>query len=523
MLSGRERLVNLGWLLLWGAIATAWCWSAGYKQGITYDEPFYVRGGLTNWRVLNHRELLLLGTMPLPAEVQMLPLRLAEIVASADPEHDMHKWLPIARMGTVLFVWILLWASFRLGALYGGTWGGRLAVALVACEPILLGHGSLATTDLALAACLLALLAVFRDRREESSWQRRLVLPAVWVALTFLAKASALVFVPVCLAMVELERLWSGGWRPWPVTRASLLDEQPKFQWRPVLLSLRDLILVGTMGVALLFVACPRALRGLKYQIQHNRGGHGDIFLFGEFSPTGFWYYFPAALAIKLTLPVFVLLAVVLIVKHRYLMNGAIVAAAGLLAMTPAFRVQIGVRFVLPIAALVLIGAAAAWGRWWSERLVPHRPWLLGGIPAACVAWSLASACLVWPNGICYTNELFGGMRHSHLLLSDSNLDWGQGLHELADWRRSHADAPLRLWYFGSDPVGYEPTFRPLSPHDLEHGELPDLCSGCYLAASPSLIYGYEHNTPAAQLLRTLEPYDQTSTYLIYDFRRPSK
>ena len=47
---------------------------------------------------------------------------------------------------------------------------------------------------------------------------------AVWVTLTFLCKASALVFVPVCLALVEVERLGRAGWRPtaWQPALASL-------------------------------------------------------------------------------------------------------------------------------------------------------------------------------------------------------------------------------------------------------------------------------------------------------------
>ena len=104
-------------------MATAWCWSAGRKLGPTFDEPFYVHAGLTNWCAFNHRELLSAGTMPLPAEVQMLPLRLAEVFASADPEHELREWLPIARMGTAAFLWILLWGSQRLGTIYGGALG----------------------------------------------------------------------------------------------------------------------------------------------------------------------------------------------------------------------------------------------------------------------------------------------------------------------------------------------------------------------------------------------------------------
>ena len=188
--------------------------------------------------------------------------------------------------------------------------------------------------------------------------------------------------------------------------------------------------------------------------------------------------------------------------------------------MTPTFRVQLGVRIVLPIAALVLIGVAAAWGRWWSEQPAGFRRFMLGGIAAACVAWSLTSTWLIWPNGMCYTNELFGGASRGHLVLSESNIDWGQGLPELADWQQQHSDAPLHVWYFGTDLNIYKGPFQPICPDSLSHGEeLDNVCRGGYLAASVTYLYGYHHNTPAACYLRSLPPCAQTSTHLIYDFR----
>src|ERR1700677_1357619 len=115
----RAKIAALAWCLSWGVLSTAWCWTSAFALSATYDEPFYFRAGLTNWRCGNHRELLAQGTMPLPAEVQTLPLRLAELFG-AEPESNFADWLPIARLGTALFWWLLLWAAYRLAALFGG-------------------------------------------------------------------------------------------------------------------------------------------------------------------------------------------------------------------------------------------------------------------------------------------------------------------------------------------------------------------------------------------------------------------
>ena len=42
----------------------------------------------------------------------------------------------------------------------------------------------------------------------------------------------------------------------------------------------------------------------------------------------------------------------------------------------------------------------------------------------------------------------------SYRLLTDSNLDWGQGLLALRDYQRNHPGEPIALSYFGSvDPA----------------------------------------------------------------------
>ncbi len=500
MLGKPGKLGTVAWLIFWGGLSTTWCWTAAQAIGPTFDEPFYIQGGLKNWHDLSHRELLTQGTMPLPTEVQTLPLAVAEFFG-AEPQADLSIWLPIARRTNVVFWWLLLWASYRLTVIYGGTTAGCLAVALVACEPVLLGHASLATTDVAFSACLLALMAVFRARREMVTWQQRLLWPAVWCMLTVLAKASALLFVPLCLTAIELERLWIGGWRPSFSMAAR----------RPLLRSLRDLALIGLLGFALVLIVCPRASRGLLFQIRHNLDGHGGSFLLGETHPIGYWYYFPATLAIKLGVPLFILQAVLLAARPRYFLNGATLAALVALAATPTFRVQVGVRLVLPIAVLAIVGAAAAFARLWSEQEIRWRRILCGGFMATLVVWSVSNASLVWPHGICYTNELFGRTAQGYLALNDSNFDWGQGLNELAAWQRKHPEAPLIVRYFGTDPSLPRLPMQAIATLDLLSPA--ETYRGNYLAVSTN----YCGIRALAEKLGT--PCARTMTYLIYDFR----
>src|SRR5262249_47891504 len=151
---------------------------------------------------------------------------------------------------------VLLLYGRATGRSLAGPWGGRLAVALLACEPTLLANAALATTDLAITACLLALVYHFRTGRE-AGWLRRVGLPAFWFAAAVLAQASGLVFGPLCLVVVELERIL----RSTPARSASEGNRCPlagAAGWcrRALRPALRDMIPIVGLGMVLVFVYC---------------------------------------------------------------------------------------------------------------------------------------------------------------------------------------------------------------------------------------------------------------------------
>jgi len=450
--------------------------------------------------------------MPLAVELETFPLHLAKWIAAADPVHDLPRWLPYARISALVFWWMLLGATYVGAGFWGGSQAARLAVALVACEPILLGHASLATTDMAFTASLLSLVVIFHLSRDNPSLLKRSFLCGLAVALTLLSKASGLVYIPVCLMALEAERLWSSGWRPGLSAAV----------WVRVVRSAGELILIGCLGMVLLLAFCPRALGAFTYQVHHQLEGHDLVFLLGAASPTGFWYYFPLALLIKLSLPVVGLVILVSVCRPGYCFNAPLLSAAALLVLSTTFRVQIGVRFVLPIAVLGIIGGSVAFIRWRMENMrTPMGPFGLGRFAWGLLLWSAVNAWVVWPNGICHTNELWGGTKNGYLALSDSNYDWGQGLKELAAWQRNHNQSPLNVWYFGKDPLLAEMPMQPVTLAEaLTSQEVQEVNRGRFLAVSTSLLYGCGFLDPAARYLREIQPCGRTTTFLIYDFTK---
>jgi hypothetical protein len=566
----RDRRLDGLWLLLWGLASSVWCITAACELGPTFDEPLYVARGLEGWRTGSHRGLIKLGTMPLPIDVQTLPLYLWERMHGFqwDADADLDRILPWARGGTLVFWWLLLFYALKSGRLLAGPWAGRWAVALLACEPSLLAHASLATTDIAVTACLLALVYHFHTGRERS-WWRRVGLPAVWLAAALCAKASGVVFAPFCLFAVEMTLL---SWQS--VAAAQGIHARIVAFWQTTKAFRRDVVQLIGCGTALAFVYCgcdwqpepsfvawahglpdgiigrtaawladhlcifSNAGEGIVRQVKHNIRGHG-AYLLGVSSPRAIWYYFPLALTIKLSTPLLLLMAGLTLLRPRALVNWACLAAGFLLLFSLNCRVQIGIRLVLPLVALGVIGLAAAIARAWEEvqvastQIAPGillRRWLAPACLVVAVGWTTTTAIRVWPHGLCYTNELWGGTRSGYLRLSDSNYDWGQGLHELARWEEKQGVPMLDVWYFGSDPDLKRLPMRELPFHNMPIQSPDDVRAwvrGHYLAVSTTLLYGTSSDTESRRqttaFLRSCKPIARTTTFLIYDFREDTR
>lgn len=74
------------------------------------------------------------------------------------------------------------------------------------------------------------------------------------------------------------------------------------------------------------------------------------------------------------------------------------------------------------------------------------------------------------PDYLSYFN-LFVSPASSYKLLSDSNVDWGEGLIALRHYQQAHPSVPIHLAYFGSvDPAMYGIRAIPLMPNERVSG-----------------------------------------------------
>ncbi len=462
---------DIAWLLAVMGLSSALCLSAGRTLGATFDEPFYIEKGLEHWRTGSYRTLMRAGTMPLPVDLQTLPLHLWERERGTlfQPATDLGELLPVARAMTLPFWWLLLLNSFRLARRFGGPWAGRFAVAFTACEPNLLAHAALATTDIAVTAALLAFAeSVLRGR--DRPWRGRVLVPALWYGAALLCKASAALFCPLILLVLA----WPIA-RTWGESKRRLLDLAQMFgiaavamfaycgsDWQPQhsFVAWADSLPDSPGSAEVRFAAhnlkvFPNAGEGFVMQAKHNVRGHGCTTL-GEWHPRAVWYYFPVVFSQKLTEPTLLLLAFALAFRTRRLANPMFIIALILFAFSLTCRVQIGIRLQFPCLAFLIIGLAVALPPLSvSERgpggEVSSRRWNF-----AVMGLSLLAALLVagesWPDGLRYCNRFWGGAEQAPEQLTDSNCDWGQGLPELRRWAEERGIERLPIWYYGADP-----------------------------------------------------------------------
>jgi hypothetical protein len=556
-MQGSSRF-DRAWLALWAIGSSIWCLTAAPRLSATFDEPHYVVQGLHSWRTGSCHLLLRGGTMPLPMDVQMLPVYVWEQVRgrAIDMHAEFATVLQIARAGNLIFWWLLLYFSWRLGRRFGGDWAGRLTIPLIACDPTFLAHAALATTDIAISAWMVMFTELYLAGRG-GGWQRRVGVPGLCYGFGLLAKASAFPFVVIVMSAIEVHRTWRlAGDNPAPGSRAlrwlrSLRGETRAFRlefwqiagiglvtaflycgcdWRPDngFIVWAKALPAGAIHDGMVWLAerlClfPNAGVGIAYQIQHNYRGLG-VYCVGEWHAKPVWYYFPLALTMKLTLPVLALLAATVALRPKTYAHALGLLTLCLFLFTLNCRVQIGIRLVLPFITVLLVALAVALARSWPRSWPAYvRP---AGLAAVC-ALALGPMLGNWPHGLCYFNPLWGGPEGGYRYLSDSNYDWGQGIDDLERWEQQKGRPPLKIWYYGTDPkmLG-RPESTPL--HLLRVNNEEDLratVGSNYLAVGTTLLYSNPGMTPsmerALEILKTKQPVARTMTFFIYDFTEP--
>ena len=260
---------------------------------------------------------------------------------------------------------------------------------------------------------------------------------------------------------------------------------------------------------------------GILRQLWHNGVGHSAGFL-GMHSWTGWWYYYPVAFALKTTIP-FLLLSLSAIGWGIYCAlrkkDPCFVWLLAPFAIYSVFccfsNIDIGVRYYLPAYSFLFILGGALLDRLIGTRRA-HRAGAIVAI--ALVGWVVMEAWHAYPNHMSYMNQIASRAPH-WWYLSDSNVEWGDDIPELAAYLRARGETRVRSSFLGDfillhhygvealkmpNPRGEEPDktrYAAIGASFLNGSTVPyTIINGHPASESETVNYfdKYRHKTPEA-------------------------
>jgi hypothetical protein len=385
-----------------------------------------------------------------------------------------------ARIMAALLSALLAIAIFAAAREMFGQKAGLFALTLFCFDPNFLAHGGFVTTDIGASLTLLLSIYCFYRVLERPSAGRVLLL-GIAVGMTFTAKFTGIFIVPMIVLIAALD-LWN--------RRA---DEAVKSRVRPLILSVAAASFIGLFIIWAIYgfryAARPAGLTlnpGMNEYLQELASpftrsvmfwvaGHHLLpetyiygladtkisaaslpsYLFGYLTHRASRWYYPAALAIKSTLPFLILLCitVVALISKRWRIGRQvivlIVPPAVLFLVASTSDIGIGFRHLMPIFPMlyILIAGCAVHLASRSRKLAYAFGVLL--------VWQIAEPMVARPGLLAYANEAWGGPSKTHLYLSDSNTDWGQQLRYVKSYLDDHGNQPCYFAYFEQGPVDF--------------------------------------------------------------------
>ena len=525
-------------IALAGGFAAQCLWFVG-TQSFTYDEPAHLIAGLEAWnhgRFEKWNDQPPLGRLLLTAPLVLAgrgDWRLDDLGPSGAnfwtvairPDPVGLAWrtrLVNVALGLILAAW--LWTTAR--RLFS-TAAATFALSLFACSPALIAHFSLATVDGAATLLCFASATAVVGWRARPSWPRTI---GVGLALGgFLAaKFSAPPLVLLSLVLM----LWSGPSNERIARTAktaaaltlALLSLWGTYRWHVGPVTFRNGSLSGPYARGqnvvvpvehpvnlTMAMPAPEFIVALSGVAQHSARGQ-PAFLQGEVKRSGGWRrFFPVVVLLKwpLTMWVLIVAACGLFVRRAIDIPGEcrvlMLFPSVFFALATMTNLDIGDRYVLPIYPFLLLLCAAVW-KSAGRRMVAL------GLLTALVLVQAVGALRYAPDYLSYFTVLVRPDQ-SFTQVTDSSLDWGQGLLALRAYERAHADRTLWLAYFGGvDPASYGIRARRLGENDRVHGTV---------AVSATHLSGQYLQSPAAYHWLLQYPRSAILNHTLYLFEVP--
>ncbi|MCC6157273.1 MAG: hypothetical protein IT350_04415 [Deltaproteobacteria bacterium] len=408
-----------------------------------------------------------------------------------------------------------------------------IVLALFLTSPVWISNGALATIDMPYTAmCVFAsaALTAFRGSGSRALFAAFVVASAA----AFLAKFAALPWLGGLALVVVLDAVAKRG--PYETLFAGRVRGVAAVAVAALVAGIGAFAVIGLYAT---FVPGHDLADSFRMMLSRMNDGHG-AYLFGEISKFGWRGYFPAVWLLKspagTTVAVLAALAIYARTARRHPPDDSALArnappdlaafalpavVFGLFAVMS--KVNIGVRYLLPIYPAIFIGVGVTLARA-VDAVAEHVG--LRRVPAFLIAFmisaNLVELMAVHPRELSFVTVAAGGPARAARYVSDSNVDWGQDLPALRrTMERVGAPRVVLGWFGVAPPEAYGVRYQPLvsyfgvsNPDEESTGEVPD-----WLAVSLSFTTG--QYVPDLLWLRDREPDARAGwSILLYDFSR---
>lgn len=506
--------------------------------------------------------------------------------------------LPVMLLSLILGLFIFKWAQ--------KLWGDLIAIfclTLYVFEPNILANSRYITTDLALT-CFLFLTIYALDRYLKTFSRRNLIIFAVIFAVAQVVKFSAVILFPLLIIFFILKRFHSGldklRYRRFfsiiatviLVTGVAILmvygfdskipiqdkDVSDFYQRQVSITDLNDYSDKPVISRELLTYTNPVTKSGaIIYELakkipipafyyfkgffllaSHDYWGH-LAYLFGHYSNTGFWYYFPAAFLLKTSAPLLMFFFIGLSIFIFKFLKCAfksgfdekskinILTQKGLTKYKNIFLTKLKNVIVffqkIPFTYWLLILTPSIYFLWaltskiniGHRHILPIYPFLIilvGGLlkikPRSLKTWKLflslllilyvVSTIRIYPNFLAYFNELVGGPNKGPKYLIDSNIDWGQDIIKLKHYLEKNNINDVYMRFLGSLESNYYNLNKKPIPEDKDIEQIKNI-NGVVAISVTAL---YEKDRPYSWLEQLTPDARIGYSIYIYDLRKES-
>ena len=390
----------------------------------------------------------------------------------------------------VMVVFTLAWGVliFSYARALFGAGAAVLSVLIYTLEPTVLAHGRIVHTDLPAALAFLIFFFVLRQYLRERSLKRALLLGLV-TGLALVTKFSMIVLLPALIGIALAGFIFGFRWHESRrkivlhgglIVCIILVTVNAAYYFKSPPMEPEDVEWVQAKSPAAsetwmaFFNAASKIVPTYylfgQYNVWiHTRDGHGTSLL-GQHNFRGWWYYFPVAFALKTSLPILIISLLglgwgiwQLVKKKDRRWAWLIVPFVVYAAMSMPSHLNIGVRHFLPAYSFLFIAGGAILDRLLRRR---NRRQLAIIFVIVLLAWTAIEAFRAFPDYVPYMNQL--ASRHPHWwYLSDSNVEWGDDIAELASYLKARGErrvsgAFMGGWItLGSYDVEYVDMFAP--------------------------------------------------------------